>query len=464
MEKRILFLILLFIGVLQVSIQAQNTDEVTLTVSSDGSTKEEAIKNALRSAIEQTYGAFVSSNTEILNNELVKDEVVTISRGNIKKYTEIASETMSNGRSYVTLSATVSISNLVSYAKSKGASAELAGATFAMNLRMQQLNIKNEEIVLQTLLKQLVDILPSVARREIIVKDPKMGRNMKDDFRTFLYDKDIQKYVQLDFVVINDFSAVARLIHNTLTSIALSEMQAYEYITNGFELGELQMYFPKESLNDNKETSTDTKKKNGVRSSDHNTIYTTQAIVFLLRSGNTAKNFALALDSILNIESLNYYIVDNTGAKSEFLTRRGLFKNSTLGEIICPEESGGIYRGKNFFNSDEQEIISDRGSGGGSIFYFQQYDQSLFINSSYSKKYKDKYRAKKCIYPYGTNDFGVRSNQYVRGSSYNGFRRIARFSVLMPISEISKYSSFKIERKDNSIKNLSLKISYSRFE
>jgi len=160
-----------------------------------------------------------------------------------------------------------------------------------MNLRMQQLNIKNEEIVLQTLLKQLVDILPSVARREIIVKDPKMGRNMKDDFRTFLYDKDIQKYVQLDFVVINDFSAVARLIHNTLTSIALSEMQAYEYITNGFELGELQMYFPKESLNDNKETSTDNKKENGVRSSDHNTIYTTQAIVFLLRSGNTDKEF-----------------------------------------------------------------------------------------------------------------------------------------------------------------------------
>ena len=115
---------------------AQTTDEVTLTVSSDGPTKEEATKNALRSAIEQAYGTFVSANTTILNDELVKDEIVTIANGNIKSYDEISSTAMPDGSQFVTLKATVSVSKLISYAQSKGAETEFAGATFGMNVKM----------------------------------------------------------------------------------------------------------------------------------------------------------------------------------------------------------------------------------------------------------------------------------------------------------------------------------------
>lgn len=47
--------------------------EVSLVVSADGTSKTEAVNNALRSAIEQTFGTFVSANTEILNDQLVKE-------------------------------------------------------------------------------------------------------------------------------------------------------------------------------------------------------------------------------------------------------------------------------------------------------------------------------------------------------------------------------------------------------
>ena len=50
---------------------------ITLVTSGTGDTKEEAVKNALRSALEQTYGAFVSSNSQVVNDELVKDEIVS---------------------------------------------------------------------------------------------------------------------------------------------------------------------------------------------------------------------------------------------------------------------------------------------------------------------------------------------------------------------------------------------------
>ena len=109
-------------------------DDIELIVSGDGSTKEQATLAALRSAIEQAYGTFVSSNTQILNDELVKDEIVSISKGNIKRY-DYLSESVINGKNYVTLKAVVSIGQLVSYAKSKGSSAELAGATFAMDVK-----------------------------------------------------------------------------------------------------------------------------------------------------------------------------------------------------------------------------------------------------------------------------------------------------------------------------------------
>ena len=58
------------------STNANSENEVTLTVSGNGKTLEEAKNNALRSAIEQAFGAYISSKTEILNDNLVKDEIV----------------------------------------------------------------------------------------------------------------------------------------------------------------------------------------------------------------------------------------------------------------------------------------------------------------------------------------------------------------------------------------------------
>lgn len=165
-----LALIMLFAGI-NVSY-SQTNNEVTLVVSGDGSTKEEATKSALRSAIEQTYGTFVSSNTKILNDELVKDEIVTISSGNIKSFKSI-SENQTNGKWYVTVQATVSIGKLIEYTKSKGSEAEFAGATFAMNVKMKQFYEKNQETALKNLGKQLRTLFLTSFDFEINVSEPK---------------------------------------------------------------------------------------------------------------------------------------------------------------------------------------------------------------------------------------------------------------------------------------------------
>ena len=136
-------------------LSAQGVEEVTLVVSGDGATKEEATHVALRSAIEQAYGTFVSANTEILNDSLVKDEIVTVSSGNIQKYTELAYMQLENGKSCVSLQVTVSLTKLVRYAQSKGAECEFAGATFGANVKLYELNKANSEKALQNVLTVL---------------------------------------------------------------------------------------------------------------------------------------------------------------------------------------------------------------------------------------------------------------------------------------------------------------------
>jgi hypothetical protein len=126
-------------------VYSQTTENiVTITTSGTGKTIEEAKNNALRSAIEQAFGAFISSKTEILNDELIKDEVVSISSGNILKFDVISEAKISENLFSTTLSSIVSITGLTTYCVSKGVQVEFKGSLFSSNLKLQKLNEEAE--------------------------------------------------------------------------------------------------------------------------------------------------------------------------------------------------------------------------------------------------------------------------------------------------------------------------------
>ena len=145
--KKVFLLLSFFMS--SFAIFAQGVDEVTLVVSGEAATKNDATTAALRSAIEQAYGVFVSANTEILNDELVKDEIVTVSSDNVKSYKELGCVMTADSSLYmVSLEAVVSVKQLTQYAASKGSSCEFAGATLNQNLKLLELNAKNTSIAL----------------------------------------------------------------------------------------------------------------------------------------------------------------------------------------------------------------------------------------------------------------------------------------------------------------------------
>jgi hypothetical protein len=123
--------------------QTENKD-VTITASGSGATQEDAKQTALRSAIEQAYGAFISTKTEMLNDQVVADEMISVSAGNIKSYEILSQDSLPNGRWGLTLKALVSIDKLTSFVEAKGGTVEIKGGLFALNIKQQLLNEQGE--------------------------------------------------------------------------------------------------------------------------------------------------------------------------------------------------------------------------------------------------------------------------------------------------------------------------------
>ena len=233
MKRILIFTFALFISL---SLSAQD-NTIRLTVSGEGATKEEATANALRSAIEQAFGTFVSANTQILNDDIVKDEIATISSGNIQEYTELGCITMPDGHKSVSLSATVSIGNLISYAKSKGSSAEFAGAVFAMNMKMKRLNKDNEAKALSHLITRLDKIVDNYGLFDVsIAVDSNPYKMLCYNQATKSKSEYYGVYLTLNYAATNNSKLFFDLLLSTIRSLALTDHEIKEYVSSNEDI------------------------------------------------------------------------------------------------------------------------------------------------------------------------------------------------------------------------------------
>lgn len=207
--------------VLSLCVLFVNAQNVVLITSGSGKNKEEATNTALRSAIEQTFGTFVSSNTEILNDSIIQDEILTISSGNIETYKYISESITKNEQYFVTLEVHIAVGKLIEYTKSKGARTELAGSSFAQNIKLDKLYTKNEMKVLENLRSEIRAILPYAFDYEIQVGSP-----------TEFIKNGIEEYRCKAKIIIKkneNVNKINQIFHSTLNAISLSSMDADNY-------------------------------------------------------------------------------------------------------------------------------------------------------------------------------------------------------------------------------------------
>lgn len=211
------YLFVLLITFFSVNLCAQEDKTVTLVVSGQGATQQEARQKALRGAIEQAFGVFISSKTEILNDNLVKDEIVSVTNGNIQKF-DVISETLMPNNTYVsTLNATVSISKLTSFCQSKGINAEFKGGLFAMNIAMQELNEKNEKQGVNNLYQTFIDILPNCLDYKIVPSEP------------VTEDNKWKVQLNINFILNKNYDNLTNYVSQFIKSISMSEADINSY-------------------------------------------------------------------------------------------------------------------------------------------------------------------------------------------------------------------------------------------
>ncbi|UAM99722.1 hypothetical protein K8354_07925 [Polaribacter litorisediminis] len=210
------------------NLPSNNSDKtVTLIVSGQGKTLGEARQNALRDAIDQSFGTFISSNATILNDDLVKDEIVSITNGNIKSFELLSEEKLPNGNIFVMLKTTVSITKLESFSQSKGINIEFKGGLFAANMMQQELIAKGE----LKAVNDIIEISKAILKKSFDYSIYSSGNPLKDDLN---YKIPLTVKIKLN----KNFDAFASYFNNTFLKLSMTqdEVNSYKSVGKKFDL------------------------------------------------------------------------------------------------------------------------------------------------------------------------------------------------------------------------------------
>lgn len=221
--KRIIsfFLLLCFFT----DAKASDDKTVTLITSGQGKTQDEAKQNALRNAIEQAFGAFISSHTEIVNDNLVKDEIISVSNGNIQKYEIISESALPDNLGYTTtLKTIVSISKLTSFCETKGMSIDIKGSLFAFNIIQKELSAANEKKALEELIYLASKITPKMFDYTITSSDP-IKNEILNNNKKYQNLKPFSLPIKVTILINKNWEEFYRILDNALEALALLDSE-----------------------------------------------------------------------------------------------------------------------------------------------------------------------------------------------------------------------------------------------
>lgn len=254
--KNFFLLIIMSLGVTLYS----SAQEIKVVSTGQGTTEDEATKTALRSALEDAYGTFISSSTKIENDVLVSDEIVSLTQGNIKKYDVVNSSQLANGLYSVTVESVVSLNELATYCQSKGMNVTFNGKAFGMELKIREFNRQNEIKILKNLCLQLLAMNPRICDYELKTIEPKTFDfqlreiNQLQPYRLREWVKQFHANIFIKILVLpkinSNYSLMKELIEETFKSISLTkeEMKIYKKMgisvyKNGLYSNDKNSYF-----------------------------------------------------------------------------------------------------------------------------------------------------------------------------------------------------------------------------
>lgn len=182
-------------------LKSYSQNSIKIIASGNAYTKEKATFSALRNALEKGSGVYISSKTIVQNDQLVFDEVASLSNGTISKYDIIESIFSEKLKEHqVTISATIEVGKFVNLIKSAGVNVSFEGASFAQNVKLNHY-YKDEEpkILSHFFYKYGWQEIFEMFDKKIIADEPRIYKFTSSIFQVKL-EKDWHKHENLQLI------------------------------------------------------------------------------------------------------------------------------------------------------------------------------------------------------------------------------------------------------------------------
>tara|TARA_B100000780_G_scaffold277151_1_gene247201 strand:- start:691 stop:2262 length:1572 start_codon:yes stop_codon:yes gene_type:complete len=147
-------------------------ESIQTTSSGYGPTEQEAINIALINALQETLGGYLSSNTKILNDKLVKDEISAITDGEVFKYKKLETKKISEQEYFVILDVTITKSKLAKYfSRNDENSVIFEGDKLQQNLKIIAINKTSEVNSIKNLVEVADGFLNKITNYKVYKKE-----------------------------------------------------------------------------------------------------------------------------------------------------------------------------------------------------------------------------------------------------------------------------------------------------
>ncbi len=145
-----------------------------LVVTGVGTDPDKAVQNAFSQVIEQTVGVLVDADTVVKNDQLIRDEVLTYSRGYVEKY-EVLKRWQEDGLHHATIRAVVARDKLAKKLRAIKISVQDVPGELAS--RQIEFDVKNDEQAAELLKKALAGFDMTKLTKAEIVGEPEITRD-----------------------------------------------------------------------------------------------------------------------------------------------------------------------------------------------------------------------------------------------------------------------------------------------
>ena len=172
-KVRVCLLLFFFVAHSNFSI-SQDTSKIEVIVIGYGNTIENAKITAIRNASEKVAGLFVSTKTQIKNNELENDIISSISSTAITSFNILKELKLPNQSFVLTVKIGVSFKTIDNIVTQNSANVKLNGSLFTLNIKQQILNEQSESDALSNTFTIIHGLMQESFNYSLNISQPKI--------------------------------------------------------------------------------------------------------------------------------------------------------------------------------------------------------------------------------------------------------------------------------------------------